>query len=563
MFIDARGVNDNITVSADLCIIGGGAAGIAIAREFIGKPVQVILLESGGITPDAATQSLYAGENIGLSCVGPEVSRSRFLGGSTNCWGGWCRPLDRIDFTKRPWMPNSGWPFGRDELQSYYEKSQALLQLGPYEYEPNYWSSELAGQNVSFFPIKGDRIVNVVDQFSPPARLGQLYRQQLEAAANVRVFLHANTTELETNTAASRVNRIRVATLDGVTFFIAPKTVVLCTGGIENARLLLNSNRTQATGLGNGHDLVGRYFMDHPALRTHRVRLTDQRQHRRLYDNSLVGTRRGLHLHDLRIAAHVAPSEQLQRQARLPNSRTFLYASYFDSTSATYIALKAIRQQMNDRKRFGVPLGRAAREIARNLPTILFRAPQAALALLDTWLDPKFIKRDFYLETVIEPIPNPDSRVTLSPVRDRLGMNQIRLDWRLTEQDKQNFILSQRLVREEMERQNLIVTCDPQDEPTNSWPEGIRGCWHHMGTTRMDPDPRKGVVDADCRVHGVSNLFIAGSSVFPTPGSDIPTMTIVALALRLCRKIEAALMPAQLTVGTSRSRQKESLRHGA
>ena len=545
MFIDARGVSDQSIISADICIIGGGAAGITIALEFIGEPVQVVLLESGGTTPDAATQSLYAGENVGLPCAGPEISRSRFLGGSTNCWGGWCRPLDRIDFSRRAWMPHSGWPFGRGELEPYYERTHELLHLGPFEYREQCWSSELARQNVSFFPIDNDRIVNIVDQFSPPARFGALYGPQLKAASNVRVFLHANATDIETNAKASLVTRIRVTTLNGINFSVIPKVVVLCTGGIENARLLLNSNRVQSVGLGNSHDLVGRYFMDHPVMSTTRVRLTNQRQHRRLYDNSLAFTRNGIHLQDLRIACHLAPSEKFQREALLPNSRTYLVANYFASMSAAYSALKTIRMQLQHRQKFGSPISHLLREIARNLPSILLHAPQVMLGLLDTLINPQFISRAYNLETIVEPIPNPDSRVTLIATRDRLGMNQVRLDWRLTEQDLLNFFRTHRFIRDELEREGLIVSCDPRKVPDNCWPDQIRGCWHHMGTTRMDPNPRKGVVDGDCRVHGVSNLFVGGSSVFPTVGSDMPTMTIVALALRLSRKLRASLMPPE------------------
>jgi len=162
LLIDARQVPTGSRIAADLCIVGAGAAGISIALQFVGKPFKLILLEGGGTSADPATQSLYAGEIVGLPCVRPDISRSRFLGGSTNCWGGWCRPLDELDMEERPWIPNSGWPIERNELQSYYRRSHELLQLGAFDYGEEYWNSKLGNDAARFLPLKGDALRNVV-----------------------------------------------------------------------------------------------------------------------------------------------------------------------------------------------------------------------------------------------------------------------------------------------------------------------------------------------------------------------------------------------------------------
>ncbi|MGH6813369.1 MAG: GMC family oxidoreductase, partial [Methylocella sp.] len=117
----------------------------------------------------------------------------------------------------------------------------------------------------------------------------------------------------------------------------------------------------------------------------------------------------------------------------------------------------------------------------------------------------------------------------------------VEVDWRVTERDKLHFILLRKLLTEEMTRQGVLQFAGEPVDLVEIWPRKIVGCWHHMGTTRMDSDPAKGVVDANCRVHGISNLFVAGSSVFPTVGSDTPTITIVAMALRLAGELEATL----------------------
>ena len=550
MIIDARTVSQHADISADICIVGGGAAGITIALELIDASLDVVLLESGGETSDAATQMLYAGESVGLSHVPLDAARSRFLGGSTNCWGGWCRPLDPIDFEARSGMPGSGWPLAYDDLKPYYEQAHKLLELGPNDYTTAFWQSGLTQQRVSLFPIQGDDMVNVINQLSPPTRFGQVYYPRLAQARKLRVFLNANVTELQANATASKVDCVQVATLDGVRFCVTPRLVVLACGGIENARLLLVSNGVQSAGLGNGNDLVGRYFMDHPRVRWTKVRLGDQRKYRRLYDGSLALTRRRVRSRDLRLAAHLAPSVRQQREAQLPNSRTYLVATYFASVSAAYGVLKVMWHRMHDRKKFGVPLSNLLVEAARNVPLLLRHAPQACFSVIDNRLNPDFVRREFHLVTICEPVPNPDSRVTLSTERDMLGLNQARLDWRMGDLDRQNLKRTCDLIRHETERQGFLIPVGPWQNPVETWPEGVEGCWHHMGTTRMSADPKRGVVDADCRVHGVSNLFVAGSSVFPTVGSDFPTITTVALALRLSKTLQAfmGLMQAGVTI---------------
>ncbi|MGH6851607.1 MAG: GMC oxidoreductase [Methylocella sp.] len=541
MFIDARSIDDSTTIQTDLCIIGAGAAGISIALEFLSKSYDVILLESGGIHSDPMTQSLYDGKYVGLSFERLDETRSRYFGGSTNCWGGHCRPLDSLDFEKRNGVPNSGWPFGKEELHRYYERSHSLLKLGPFEYDAGKWSQKMANDNLFLFPLDRRRLENVISQISPLARFGDIYRAQLGKAGNLKVMLFSNATEIQTNDTATTVTGVRVKTLNGKDFTISTRVVVLAAGGVENARLLLLSNQIQKMGLGNGRDLVGRYFMDHPRIRSDIVRINAQQRHRRLYDATMVLSHAGYFSGEARVAAHVAPTSEFQRKLSIPNSRTYLEARYTSGMSKAYLALRAISKQIKGHARFGYPFGDMARAIIRAAPAVVGNVPQAIIGILDSRFNPSFVKRAFELHTVIEPIPNYDSRVTLSPARDRLGLNKVEVNWQLTEADKLHFIALRKLLTEEMTRQGVLQFIGKPVDLAEIWPNNIMGCWHHMGTTRMDSDPAKGVVDANCRAHGISNLFVAGSSVFPTVGSDMPTITIVALALRLAGELEANL----------------------
>jgi choline dehydrogenase-like flavoprotein len=208
-----------------------------------------------------------------------------------------------------------------------------------------------------------------------------------------------------------------------------------------------------------------------------------------------------------------------------------------------YLALRRMVRLARGYAKYGAPLGDLVRELKATAPKLILNAPGAAIGALGVRFQPAFLQRDFNFETVFEPIPNPDSRVLLSTTKDRLGLRQVIVDWRLTDADKAHFkALHGLLVSDAPAQSGIQLVGDPVDVD-EIWPDGIAGCWHHMGTTRMHQDPAKGVVDADCRVHGMANLYVAGSSVFPTVGSDTPTITIVALALRLSGAIQAALRP--------------------
>lgn len=536
MIRDARQLLNGTHIDCDVCVIGGGAAGLTILRELAGTTINAVMLEGGGLEADGVSQALYAGTSVGLPYERLTTARSRYLGGSTNCWGGFSRPLEPGDFAARPWIPDSGWPIARSSLTPFYERAQSVLGLGPYHYENDYWRDRVGSDRADLLPVDepGGDFENRVAQLSPPIRMGEAYRAEIGRAANITGFLNANVTELETNATATAVERVQVATLDGPSFTVGARIFVLCCGGIENARLLLLSNRVQAAGLGNGQDLVGRYFADHPRFKSSAIRLADQRRHRTLYDVSLCLSRRRLKLPHPSIALALAPTAALQERLGLPNSRSYLVATYHGEALDAFKAITDLRLLLprSRCRRFGLPVEDTASLLRNAAPRVLRRTPQLARALFDSAVHAGWWRRAFTLETVLEPLPNPASRVTLNLERDAFGRNLPQVDWRLTARDQESAVETQGLLRAELLRRGLILP-DAEAPP----PSDIGWCWHHMGTTRMHESPRHGVVDADCRLHGVGNLYIGGSSVFPTMGCDHPTMTIVALALRMTDRI--------------------------
>ncbi|HZX28552.1 MAG TPA: FAD-dependent oxidoreductase, partial [Telluria sp.] len=248
MFIDTRSIDSASRIHATLCIVGAGPAGITLALEMERMGIDTVLLESGGLGPDDGTRDLYRGSDVGLPYDFADGCRSRYLGGSSNCWGGWCRPLDPWDFTRRSWLPHSGWPLDAEEMAPWYLRTHSVLRLGPQNFDPAWWERAVGRRDVRRLPLVSGRVRDTVSQFSPPVRFGKLYRHDLERARHVRVMLHANAVNLDTGLPVQGIREVQGATLNGRRFTVAARAYVLACGGIENARLLLASNRIDPSG---------------------------------------------------------------------------------------------------------------------------------------------------------------------------------------------------------------------------------------------------------------------------------------------------------------------------
>lgn len=542
MLHDFRTYPDGTVIEADVCIVGAGVAGIAIARELIGRHVNVCLLESGGADFERETQALYEGENLGRPYYDLDESRLRFFGGTTVVWGGRCVPLNAIDFERRDWVPYSGWPFSKDELHVHYTRAQHALELGPEIYDERAW--ELLGITPPAFDL-----ANVRTDFwhfdKAYARYGFQHCEDLRAASNIRIVLYANATNIQVDATGARVEQLDIAALRGNRGCVRAKMYVLAAGGIENARLLLASNGTQPNGLGNRHDLVGRFFMEHPHGRAAEILTPDPYRLWRMYRKQYARNGR-------QYAPILRAGEDLQRREGILN------------TSA---AIKCQR-----RPELGLPIGKAlyrsikSRTDSNKRGRAMWRLYKWANALSHRLSDP-FARRlqilskrgGIYLIVRAEQAPNPDSRVVLSKRRDALGVPQADLDWRLSALDKRSVSVLADTLDKEFQRLGLgrVRTQSWVLDGTTTWPVDPTvsnhpiGGYHHMGTTRMATDPKHGVVDADARIHGIANLYVAGSSVFPTAGWANPTLTIIALSLRLADHLQARLMSPAAETGKS------------
>jgi choline dehydrogenase-like flavoprotein len=441
-------------LSADICVIGAGPAGITVAGDLVRAGAEVILVESGSLYEEADAQDLNHGDADGPIIKGHlrylQLGRRRQVQGSAAGWGrGICMPLRAIDFERRPWVAHSGWPITPAELAPYEQRAAATFGFDPFnEPEPDGGLVRLSFRHPNDPMVFRTMFVRLLEQSG--------FRGELDATA-VELMIDGD-----------RVESVRLASWAGGELSVRADTVVLAAGGIENARLLLLNKDSFTT----FPELTGRFFMEHPHV--------------------LAGT---LTLPDAAALPSLLDGDRLEREL-------------FSLTDETQRREQLLNTSVQLRTTNGQPPGGPVE------CQLYVRAEQA---------------------------PNPDSRVVLGERRDRFGCRQPYLQWLLLDEDWETVVRTARLVGSELEERHG-ATAELVISSEKPWPwnpagpaESANATWgnHHLGTTRMADDPQEGVVDRNCLVHGASNLYIAGSSAFPTGGCANPTFEIVALAHRL------------------------------
>jgi choline dehydrogenase-like flavoprotein len=523
--MDANELAPGSVLEADICIVGAGAAGITLASEFEGMSQTVCLIESGSYRPEEDTQSLYDLSSAGYPVTEDFMSRARYFGGTCNLWAGRSMKLTALDLEARDWVPNSGWPIRHGELDRYYDQAGRILGIPSFESFASALEWRMSPSERALFD-NPDLKPNISLWARKPLRFAARYRTGLKRSRNVNVCLHANATEVLLNPQGDTVEEVRIATLGGKRMSIRAKRFVLACGGLENARLLLVSRGSNESGVGNRHDLVGRFYMDHPRALSGTVRL------RGTHAWPLV---LGHALRDGMGQVGIQLSEARQRGDRLLNNYLTLERKWSPQTARAYQsciqAMKVLLRKGYSGER--LPLSRvklaviphsiyllAPREL---MPHSLYRMLKAARTT--------FGKRLMELTVVnyCEQVPNRESRVFLGVERDKLNMNRLVLHWKVGSEETRTLTQLHELLDRHLRKRGIghLVSDEQRLEPFYS------DASHHIGTTRMSDDPRNGVVDRNCLVHGLRNLFIAGSSIFPTCGHANPTWTIVALTLRL------------------------------
>ena len=515
-------------MEADVCVVGSGPAGAALVRELSGAGLRVLLLESGGIGVQPSADALSETESIGWPRAEDQSQvRPRVLGGASALWTGRCAPLDAIDYEARPWVPHSGWPLGSADLHSYHRRAAAHLGLGVgADYEgAGFW--RLARRTRPAAVIESGTLLPFFWQYSrdgerrlEPMHFGRALRSS--PAPHARVLTNATVTHINVNADVARVESLEAASPDGRRWTIKAPIMALCAGGIENARLLLASNRQAPAGLGNGHDLVGRFLMDHPRGAAATFDIGQYSQLRRYFTLHNVKSAAGSHLFCQGLRLNPA----VQREESLLNAACWL--TEIITPDDPWSALKRLMRGKGSLRHDGPA-------VARNL------------GLLATGVHRHLIQRSglprkvlqLKLSCIVEQRPDPQSRVILSDRTDRLGVPIPTIDWRVNEDEQRTFRRLGELVAEAVSRQGLRPpVLEPWVAEGLGFPAEFKDNAHPIGTTRMADQPSQGVVDRNGQVHGIAGLYVTGSSVFPTAGHANPTQTIVALAIRLADTIK-------------------------
>lgn len=531
--LDLRDFENESSIEVDIVIVGSGPAGLSIAHEFVGTDLKVCLLESGGLEEEKETQSLYDIESVGVPRVMEQrLVRNRILGGSSHTWYGRCAPFDAIDFQSRDWVPYSGWPISPETLHSYEQKASDILGLGSDAYGEEVFSE------LGIKPKKDFQKELLINQFWQYSKVSSSIREPMRFgryllprdSKNVDVILHANLTHINTDPTGRKVESVDVQTLEGKCAQIKTDTLVLCCGGIENARLLLASNKTVACGLGNQNDTVGRFLMDHPGTVLGEFKSTkDIYAVQNYIGERWVKNTKGKHVYDHGIAL----SPEIQKKEELLNCAIFLQP--FEDNNDPWQAVKRLRDKIKGTE------DAATVSFLKETKTILGNPGKLLSGLYRQIIESRPPSQSSYLYCLVEQRPNPDSRVTLSEHKDALGMPISAVNWQISEQERLTVQRFGELICEEFKRLGIPQPMLPKwlyDK--EGYGVNFQDRAHPTGTTRMSGNPHEGVVDSNCKVHGVEGLFIAGSSVFPTSSHVNPTLTIVALAIRLADHLKQA-----------------------
>ncbi|OUR99171.1 choline dehydrogenase [Gammaproteobacteria bacterium 42_54_T18] len=528
MIVDGKTLKGGSVIDADVCIIGGGVAGIVTARELLKNVGNIVLIESGGENYSPESQELYSPSKPHNSLYpDPSHTRLRFLGGASNHWENNTSPFDPIDFEKRNWIKNSGWPISYETLKPYYPMAGSYCGVGGDGYETGYWQNKLDLPDITTSStVIGTGIAKAA---IPATRFFHVYGKELVSADNVRIFTNSNVVDVEFNSESKKVDKVFFESAPGVRSEVRARIVLMCCGGIENARLLLHFNKKYSNKLGNAGDNVGRYFMDHPMVRG---------AHFYPHETTELPLYEGVKLADKVVIGFLKLSEESLRANKINNVRMPLIPAtnytVSDGISSHHIMMDSFRD------------GEVPDDFGTHLLNFIQDIDMVGEAISRKVFDTKIFdhadeKGAYQIAMMVEQSPHRDNRVTLGDDVDRYGIQKVKIIWEVKEDDKDRLWKALEIVAQEVGAKGLGRVRLLKERSDRVWGDQMGFGHHHMGTTRMAASEVEGVVDSNLKVFGTENFYMSGSSVFPTGGHVPPTLTIVALSIRLAKLISERL----------------------
>jgi choline dehydrogenase-like flavoprotein len=524
MIEDFRALDASVPLSADVCVVGAGAAGIVLATELSKAGLHVMMLESGDVRPKKIDQALNTGEVVGQRYAGLTNGRMRALGGATRLWFGQCIRLEEIDLAKRHWVPYSSWPISMEDLAPWYQRAEQFFELEGERYDEQIY------RNLGMSPpawYDGELCTHFTI-YTPRIDLGRLLYREIKENMGIRLLLNANVVEVAVNEGGSTCGGVHITSLGGKAAFAKAPVVVLSCGGIENARLLLLSQSTKNAGLGNDRDIVGRFLQDHPNATTATVYPADMSALHSMFSLQYAG--------NLRYFPKFPLHSRKQQTEQCLNCTSHLV--FEQDEDSGFVACKEIYRAIRRNQR-PAALSQKIWRIAKDLPSVLHSGSSFLLKRKSPTGKPIGVR----LQCHTEQQPDPESRITLSDHTDQLGVPKARVHWKVNETERITMRVMTRTMERELARLGLAeVQIDSWlEDDAADWKNRMADSYHHIGSTRMASSQGDGVVDSNCQVFGTDGLFVAGSSVFPTSGYANPTLTIVALSLRLANHIRERL----------------------
>jgi choline dehydrogenase-like flavoprotein len=550
----------------DVCIVGTGPAGTTVANELAGSGLRVAMLESGRLRPTQHGDALRRVTSEGIFIK--DYSRERVLGGASTTWAGLSSPLDACDLAQRAYLRESDWPIEHAELMSLYAQAAERYRFPALEmFGANGPRSFGAMRKKGALQPTWSRVEEKVFlAASEPQNFGREFRALFDSS-ELDVWLDATLVELDGERDGSRVREGVVRSSGGREARLRARVFVIATGGIENACLLLRSKTPWKQGLGNEHDQVGRWMMNHPKNYRGILELARPVDSAPYFFGCLHQGFAGY--------AGLRLPEDVQREQKLLNSyirleplfpwsdnrgveslvllvkKSNFFRRWKEKRAGEVVELRDYSETgddsdlQNERKNAAGWLALTG-EIVRNAPSV---AAYAHSRLVRRRKPPIQRAR---LRNFIEMEPDPENRVVLGEERDAYGQPRAIVRHRCTERDQRSLLALHEALVDDFTRAG-IGTLHTDLATAKPWPID-QDASHHMGTTRMGRNPKTSVADANGRVHSVENVYMAGASLFPTSGCANPTFTIVALSIRLARHLREEVF------GKSSSRAAEARR---
>jgi hypothetical protein len=485
MFVELQQIaeSDNF----DFCIVGSGPAGITCALALASPNKRILLLEGGGKEYTSESQGIYRGTVVGDRYFPLDVARLRYFGGTSNHWDGWCRPLDEIDFEAKNGFPKTLWPIGKKDLEPYLAEASNILEI------------EMIPEDIE---LSGGLFKKIQLAASPPVRFAEKYTDELSNNRSIVVALNSSVVGMKTN--GSAISAVEVVDFKGNRREISAKRYILACGGIENSRILLWCNQNTNNKIVKNPAALGRFWMEHLVFIVGDA----------IINNDIVFPFDVSRLHLVRRPGLTIASQQAYESAA------------YAPTSATVLQTNILNCRIH--------LDRSPNEGAKQMiSNIACVAPNLAEKFLD--LLGKNLICGASVQAFWEQEPIRENRIELSGEMDRLGVPSPILYWKKSNADLKTPRLVSQLFGKYIAAADLgRLRLFPWLMGTEAYPDNNAfAAYHHMGGTRMSDSPDEGVVDLNCKVFGLDNLYIGGSSVFPSGGHANPTLTIVQLALRL------------------------------